>query len=141
MPLNVLPTTGPGPIVRLPLTFIVLLFMLKVPPVTTTSVGASVLPVLLVQVPPVLTSMLPPIVVLVPSTLTAAEVDTLLPPVVAVLPVNVMLGVVPFNSKLEPATKIPPPRLPDELFVKLVVATVVGSDSTMMPPPLAVPRA
>jgi hypothetical protein len=52
-----------------------------------------------------------------------------------------MLGVVPFNSKLAPATKMPPPRFPDELFVKLVVATVVASDSTMMPPPLAVPSA
>src|SRR5215216_1775392 len=141
LPLNVLPTIAPGPIVRLPATFIVLLFMLKVPPVTTTFVGASVLPVLLVQVPPVLTWISPPIVVLVPSTFTAAEVDTLLPPAVAVLPVNVILGEVPFNSKLEPATKIPPPRLPAELFVKLVVATVVGSDSTMSPPPLAVPNA
>src|ERR1041384_1490270 len=80
-------------------------------------------------------------VVLVPFTFTAAEVDTLLPPLVAVLPVNVMLGFVPFNSKLEPATKIPPPRLPVELLVKLVVATVVGSDSTIRPPPLAGPRA
>ncbi len=49
LPLNVLPTTGPGPIVRFPLTFIVLLFMLKVPPVTTTLVGANVLPALLVH--------------------------------------------------------------------------------------------
>ena len=117
-----------------------LLFMLKVPPVITTLVGASVLPVLLVQTPPVAIWISPPMVVLVPSTLTAAEVDTLLPPLVAVLPVNVILGVVPFNSKLEPDTKMPPPRLPAELLVKLVVATVVGSDSTMRPPPLAVPR-
>src|SRR5678816_3776882 len=135
-PLNVLPTTGPGPIVRLPLTFIVLLFMLKVPPVTTTLVGARVLPALLVQLPSVLISISPPMVVLVPSTLTADEVDTLLPPFVAVLPVKVILGVVPFNSKLAPPTKMPPPRLPAELFVKLVVATVVASDSTRMAPPL-----
>src|ERR1044072_6276972 len=140
-PLNVLPTIGPGPIVRLPLTFIVLLFILNVPPVTTTFVGASVLPALLVQVPPVLISISPPMVVLVPSTLTAAEVDTLLPPVVAVLPVKVILGLVPLNNILAPATNTPPPRLPAELFVKLVVATVVASDSTMMPPPLAVPNA
>src|SRR6185369_351759 len=132
---------APGLIVRSPETFIVLLFMLKVPPVITTFVGASVLPVLFVHVPPVLTSMSPPIVVLVPSTLTCAEVDMLLPPVDAVLPVNVMLGVVPFNSKLAPATKIPPPRSPDELFVKLLVATVVASDSIIKPPPLAVPSA
>ena len=91
MPLNVLPTTGPGPIVRLPLTFIVLLFMLKVPPVTTTSVGDSVLPALLVHVPRVLISMEPPIVVLVPETLTADEVDTLLPPFVAVFPEKTIL--------------------------------------------------
>jgi hypothetical protein len=77
----------------------------------------------------------------VPSTFTAAEVDTLLPPVVAVLPVNVILGLVPFNSKLAPATKIPPPRLPAELLVKLVVATVVASDYMMKTPPLAVPNA
>ena len=109
--------------------------MLKVPPVTTTFVGASVLPALLVHEPSVLTSMSPPMVVLVPETLTAAEVDTLLPPLVAVLPVNVMLGLVPFNSKLAPPTKMPPPRLPAELLVKLVVATVVASDSTRIPPP------
>ena len=139
--MNVLPTTGPGPIVRLPLTFIVLLFMLKVPPVTTTLVGASVLPALLVQLPRVLISISPPMVVLVPSTLTAAEVDTLLPPLVAVFPVNVILGVVPFNNKLAPPTKMPPPRLAAELVVKLVVATVVASDSTMMPPPFAVTKA
>ena len=139
--MNVLPTTGPGPIVRLPLTFIVLLFIVKVPPVTTTSVGASVLPVLLVQLPSVFTSMEPPMVVLVPSTLTAAEVDTLLPPLVAVFPVKVILGVVPFNSKLAPPTKIPPPRLAAELLVKLVVATVVARDSTMIPPPFAVTNA
>src|SRR5678816_4048365 len=135
LPLNVLPTTGPGPIVRFPLTFIVLLFMVKVPPVTTTFVGASVLPALLVQEPSVLISMSPPMVVLVPSTLTADEVDTLLPPLVAVLPVNVMLGVVPFNSKLAPPTKMPPPRFPAELLVRLVVPTVVASDSTRIPPP------
>ena len=135
MPLNVLPTTGPGPIVRLPLTFIVLLFILNVPPVTTTLVGASVLPVLLVHEPRVLISISPPIVVLVPSTETAEEVDTLLPPLVAVLPVKVILGVVPFKSKLAPPTKMPPPRLPAELFVKLVVATVVAIDSTRIPPP------
>src|ERR1043165_7959292 len=127
--------------VRLPLTFIVLLFMLNVPPVTTTSVGASVLPTLLVHVPLVLTSMLPPIVVLVPSTVTAAEVDTLLPPFVAVFPVNVILGEVPFNNKLAPATKMPPPLFAAELFVNRVLATVVPRDSTMMPPPLAVPSA
>src|ERR1044072_17758 len=108
-PLNVLPTIGPGPIVRLPLTFIVLLFMLKVPPVTTTLVGASVLPALLVQVPPVLISMSPPMVVLVPETLTAAEVDTLLPPLVAVFPVKVILGDAPFKNTLAPATTMPPP--------------------------------
>ena len=141
LPLNVLPTTGPGPIVRLPATFIVLLFILNVPPVTTTLVGASVLPALLVQVPLVLISMSPPMVVLVPETLTAAEVDTLLPPLVAVFPVNVILAEVPFNSKLAPATKMPPPLFAAELFVKLVVATVVPRDSTMMPPPLAVPSA
>jgi len=135
LPLNVLPTTGPGPIVRLPLTFIVLLFMVKVPPVTITLVGASVLPALLVQEPSVLISISPPMVVFVPSTLTAEEVDTLLPPLVAVLPVNVMLGFVPFNSRLAPPTKMPPPRLPAELLVKLVVATVVASDSTRIPPP------
>src|ERR1041385_6680649 len=135
LPLNVLPTTGPGPIVMLPVTFIVLLFMLKVPPVTTTFVGASVLPVLLGQVPRVLISMSPPIVVLVPDTLTAEEVDTLLPPFVAVFPVKVILGVVPSNSKLAPPTKMPPPRFPAELLVKLVVATVVASDSTRIPPP------
>ena len=89
--MNVLPTTGPGPIVRLPLTFIVLLFILNVPPVTTTFVGASVLPALFVQEPFVLTSMSPPMVVLVPDTVTTAEVDTLLPPLVAVFPENVML--------------------------------------------------
>ena len=139
--MNVLPTTGPGPIVRLPVTFIVLLFMLNVPPVTTTLVGASVLPALLVHEPLVLTSISPPMVVLVPSTLTAAEVDTLLPPLVAVLPVKVILGFVPFNNKLAPATKMPPPLFAAELFVKLVVATVVPRDSTMMPPPLAVPSA
>ena len=104
MPLNVLPTTGPGPIVRLPPTFIVLLFMLKVPPVTTTLVGASVLPALLVQVPRVEISISPPIVVFVPATLTAAAVDTLLPALVAVFPVKVILGVAPFNSKLAPPT-------------------------------------
>src|SRR4029079_230467 len=123
------------------MTFIVLLFMLKVPPVTRTLVGASVLPALLVQVPPVLISISPPMVVLVPSTLTAADVDTLLPPLVAVFPVKVMLGVVPFNNKLAPATNMPPPRFPDELLVKLLVATVVGRDSTIIPPPLAVPKA
>ena len=136
LPLNVLPTTGPGPIVRLPLTFIVLLFMLKVPPVTTTSVGDSVLPALLVQLPSVFTSMEPPMVVFVPDTVTADEVDTLLPPLVAVLPVNVMLGVVPFNNKLAPPTKMAPPRLPAELLVKLVVATVAARDSTSNPPPV-----
>ena len=52
-----------------------------------------------------LISISPPMVVLVPATLTAAEVDTLLPPFVAVFPVNVILGVVPFNSKLAPADK------------------------------------
>src|ERR1051326_2631584 len=104
--------------------------MLKVPPVTTTSVGDSVLPALLVHVPRVLTSMEPPMVVLVPSTLTAEEVDTLLPPLVAVFPEKVILGFVPFNSKLAPPTKMPPPRLPAELLVILVVATVVASDST-----------
>src|ERR1041385_4525311 len=114
--------------------------MVRVPPVITTFVGASVLPALLVQVPPVAIWMSPPMVVLVPSTFTAAEVDTLLPPLVAVLPVNVILGLVPFNSKLEPATKIAPPRLATELVVKLVVATVVGSDSTIRAPPLAVPK-
>src|ERR1043165_2961595 len=132
---------APGLIVRSPVTFIVLLFMVKVPPVITTLVGASVLPVLLVQTPPVAIWISPPMVVLVPFTFTAAEVDTLLPPLAAVLPVNVILGFVPSNSKLEPATKIPPPRLPVELLVKLVVATVVGSDSTINPPPLAVPNA
>ena len=135
LPLNVLPTTGPGPMVRLPLTFIVLLFMLKVPPVITTLVGASVLPALLVHVPRVLISMSPPMVVLVPETLTAEEVDTLLPPLVAVFPVNVILGVVPFKSRLAPPTKMPPPRLPAALLVRLVVATVVASDSTRIPPP------
>src|SRR6185503_10188162 len=79
--------------------------------------------------------MSPPMVVLVPATLTADEVDTLLPPLVAVFPVNVILGVVPFNSKLAPPTKMPPPRLPAELLVRLVVATVVASDSTRIPPP------
>jgi len=105
----VLPTTGPGPIVMLPVTFIVLLFMLKVPPVTTTFVGASVLPVLLVHVPRVLISMSPPIVVFVPDTLTAEEVDTLLPPLGAVFPVKLILGFVPSNNKLAPPTKMPPP--------------------------------
>src|SRR5689334_20330965 len=76
-----------------------------------------------------------------PSTLTAAEVDTLLPPFVAVFPVNVILGFVPLKRRLEPATIMPPPRLPDELFVKLDVATVVGSDSIRIPPPFAVPSA
>src|SRR6185436_12886422 len=104
-------------------------------PVTTTFVGANVLPALLVQLPSVLISISPPMVVLVPSTLTAEEVDTLLPPLVAVFPVKVMLGVVPFNNKLAPPTKMPPPRLPAELLVKLVVATVVASDSTRIPPP------
>src|SRR5215470_2974362 len=132
------PSVPPGPIVRLPLTFIVLLFMTKVPPATTTFVGARVLPVLFVQVPPWRTSTSPPIVVLVPERLTAEEVDTLLPPLVAVFPVKVILGVVPSNNKLEPATKMPPPWLPTELLVKLVVATVVGNDSTTMPPPPAV---
>src|ERR1044072_875024 len=111
-PLNVLPTTGPGPIVRFPLTFIVLLFMVNVPPVTFTLVGASVLPALLVHEPSVLTSISPPMVVFVPLTFTAEEVDTLLPPLVAVFPVNVMLGFVPFNRRLAPPTKIPPPRAP-----------------------------
>src|SRR5215208_614496 len=115
--------------------------MLKVPPVTTTLVGASVLPALLVHEPLVLTSMSPPMVVLVPDTFTAAEVDTLLPPLVAVFPVKVILGVAPFNSKLAPATKMPPPRFAAELLVKLVVATVVARDSTMMPPPFPVPNA
>src|ERR1041384_2668696 len=137
LPLNLPPTMAPGLIVRSPVTFIVLLFMVKVPPVITTLVGASVLPVLLVQTPPVAIWISPPMGVLVPFTFTAAEVDTLLPPLVAVLPVNVILGFVPSNSKLEPATKTPPPRLP----VKLVGATVVGSDSTINPPPLAVPNA
>ena len=102
--MNVLPTTGPGLIERFPPTFIVLLFMLKVPPTITTFVGARVLPALLVHEPPVVTSMSPPIVVFVPETLVALAVDTLLPPFVAVLPLNVMLGEVPFNSKLAPAT-------------------------------------
>src|SRR6188472_2509802 len=109
--------------------------MVKVPPVTFTFVGASVLPALLVQLPRVLTSISPPMVVLVPSTLTADEVDTLLPPLVAVFPVKVILGFVPFNSKLAPPTNMPPPRLPAELLVRLVVATVVASDSTRIPPP------
>src|SRR5215470_1560833 len=132
------PSVPPGPIVRLPLTFIVLLFMTKVPPGTDTFVGASVLPALFVQVPPWLTSMSPPMVVFVPLTLTSADVDTLLPPRVAVFPDIVILGLVPSNSRLAPPTKIAPPRLPTELLVKLVVATVVGNDSTTMPPPLAV---
>src|SRR5688572_31812406 len=114
--------------------------MLKVPPVTTTSVGDSVLPALLVHVPPVLISMEPPIVVFVPDTVTKGEVDTLLPPLVAVFPVNVILGLAPFKSKLAPATKMPPPRFAAELFVKLLVATVVASDSTMIPPPFPVPN-
>ncbi len=104
LPLKVPPLVPPGPIVRLPLTFIVLLFMLRMPPATTIFVGASVLPALLVHVPPWLTSMSPPIVVLVPSTLTGAAVDTLLPAFVAVFPVKVILGVVPFKSKLPPPT-------------------------------------
>src|ERR1041384_1785525 len=70
---------APGLIVRSPETFIVLLFMVKVPPVITTFVGASVLPVLLVQTPPVAICISPPMVVLVPFTFTAAEGDTLLP--------------------------------------------------------------
>src|SRR5215216_5211283 len=115
--------------------------MLKVPPVITTLVGASVLPVLLVHVPPVLISISPPMVVLVPATLTAEEVDTLLPPFVAVFPVKVILGVAPFNNKLAPPTKMPPPRFAAELLVKLVVATVVARDSTMIAPPFAVPNA
>ena len=108
---------------------------------TTTLVGASVLPALLVHEPFVLTSMSPPMVVLVPETLTAAEVDTLLPPLVAVFPVKVILGLAPFNSKLAPADKNAAAPVSAELFVKLVVATVVPRDSTMMPPPLAVPSA
>lgn len=104
LPLNVPPTTAPGPIVRLPLTFIVVLFILKVPPATTTLVGFSELPALLVQVPPVVTSTSPPIVVFVPATFVADAVEILLPAVVAVFPVNVMLGDAPFKSKLAPAT-------------------------------------
>src|SRR5262249_27112341 len=92
LPLNVAPTTGPGPIDKLPPTFIVLLFIVRVPPVTTTFVGANVLPALLVHVPSVEISMSPPMVVLVPETLTAEAVDTLLPALVAVLPEKVMLG-------------------------------------------------
>ena len=102
--MNVPTNRGAEAIVRLPLTFIVLLFMLKVPPLTTTSVGESVLPALLVHVPPVFTSISPPSVVLVPSTLTGPVVDMLLPALVAVFPVIVILGVVPFKSKLPPPT-------------------------------------
>src|SRR6185369_5396792 len=109
--------------------------MVNVPPVTITFVGASVLPALLVHEPSVLTSISPPMVVFVPLTFTAEEVDTLLPPLVAVFPVNVMLGFVPFNRRLAPPTKMPPPRLPAALLVKLVLATVVAKDSTRIPPP------
>src|SRR6185295_9601782 len=38
-------------------------------------------------------------------------------------------------------TKIPPPRVPAELLVRLVVAIVVARDATSMRPPLAVPNA
>ncbi len=65
-PLKVAPVTGAGSIVMFPLTFMVLLFMLNVPPVTIMLFGSNVLPALLVHKPPVLTSMSPPIVVLVP---------------------------------------------------------------------------
>ena len=103
--------------------------------------GEIVLPVLLVQTPLVVISRSPPTVVLVPETLTALEAEILLPAVVAVLPLKVMLGLVPSSNKLPPATWMPPPRFPAELFVKEVVDMVVPMLSTMMAPPLAVPVA
>ena len=115
--------------VKLPLPMMIRLF------------GDIVLPTPFVQTPLVVISRSPPIVVLVPERSTALDVEILLPAVVAVLPVNVMLGLVPLRAKLPPATWMPPPRLPAELFVKVVVATVVAILSTMMPPPLAVPVA
>ena len=103
--------------------------------------GDILLPTAFVHEPLVVTSMSPPIVVLVPWRVTAAEVEILLPAVVAVLPVKVMLGLVPLSVKLPPATWIPPPRLPAVLLLKAEVATVVAILSTIMPPPLAVPKA
>ena len=103
--------------------------------------GDIVLPTLFVQTPFVVISRSPPIVVLVPERLTAEDVEILLPAVVAVLPVKVMLGLVPSSIRLPPATWIPPPRFPAELFVKLEVVTVVAILSTIIPPPLAVPVA
>ena len=117
-----------------------LLFIVNVPPLTRTFVGASELPALLVHEPPVLISISPPMVVFVPSTLTGAPVVTmLLPPLVAVFPENVIAGrATPFNNKLPPPTYIPPPRLLAELVLKLVeLLMVVGRDSTMIPPPFA----
>ena len=103
--------------------------------------GDILLPTAFVQVPLVVISRSPPIVVFVPWRLTALAAEILLPAVVAVLPVKVMLGLVPLSVKLPPATWIPPPRLPAELFVKLVADIVVAMLSTRMPPPLAVPVA
>ena len=137
--MNVPTNRGAEAIDRLPVTFIVLLFMVNVPPLTTTFVGESTLPALLVHVPPVFTSISPPIVVLVPSTVTIAVVDILLPPLGAVFPENVIAGrAAPFNNKLAPPTYMPPPRLLAELVLKLVeLLMVVGRDSTMIPPPFA----
>src|ERR1041385_814396 len=104
LPLNVAPWIAAGWTVRLPATFIVLLFIVNVPPVTITAVGARMLPALLVQLPPDEISMLPPSVVLVPETATADAVETEVPPLGAVLPVIVMAPVVPSNSRLLPAT-------------------------------------
>src|SRR6476659_6198001 len=103
--------------------------------------GEIMLPVLLVQTPLVVISRSPPTVVLVPDTFTFEDAEILLPAVVAVLPVKVMLGPVPSSNRLPPATWIPPPRFPAELFVKLVVETVVPILSMIMPPPLAEPVA
>ena len=103
--------------------------------------GDIVLPTAFVQEPLVVISRSPPIVVLVPWRVTALEVEMLLPALVAVLPVKVMLGAVPFSVKLPPATWIPPPRLPAELFVKLVADIVVAMLSTKTPPPVPVPVA
>jgi hypothetical protein len=78
--------------------------------------------------------MSPPTVTPVPETFTAETVDILLPAFVAVLPDILIPAPDPSKSKLAPATYMAPPRLPAELFVKLVVATVVAKDSTEIPP-------
>src|SRR5882762_232119 len=95
----------PDPKLKLPPTLVVLLLPVKLPvPVMMKLVGEITLPALLVQTPLVVISRSPPTMVLVPETFTKLAAEMLLPEVVAVLPLNVMLGVVPFNSVLPPPT-------------------------------------